>query len=56
MTRKHFEAIAATIKHADLSKAARARMAADMATTCAEHHRGGFYSFDRARFLAACGL
>ena len=56
MTKKHFEAIAATIKRANLSKAARARMAADMATTCAEQHRGGYYSFDRDRFMEACGV
>jgi len=57
MTRKHFEAIAATIKKAELSKAARKRLANDMATTCAEQHRGGgYYSFDRDRFLTACGV
>jgi uncharacterized protein YciW len=56
MTAKHFEAIAYTIKNAQLSGAARKRLANDMATTCAEQHRGGHYRFDRDRFLKACGV
>jgi len=56
MTAKNFNAIAYTIKNAQLSQAARKRLARDMATTCAEQHRGGHYSFDRERFLTACGV
>jgi len=56
MTKKHFEAIAATIKNAELSQAARKRIARDMATTCAEQHRGSYYSFDTEKFLTACGV
>ena len=51
MTRKHFEAIAQTIK-AIADAGERQRQAEAMANMCAQQNK----RFDRARFFAACGV
>lgn len=51
MTRKHFEAIAATIKSADMGSVERSKLARDMASTLKEMNP----NFDRSRFIEACG-
>jgi hypothetical protein len=56
MTRKEFVAIADTIANLQVSKAARKRIAEDFAATCAREHRGGYYQFDRDRFMVRCGV
>ena len=52
MTRKHFESIAAQIRHMTLGKATRRHVAESMADTCAMYNP----NFDRGKFLTACGL
>ena len=52
MTRKHFEAIAATIKNTKLSKPGRLALAHNMADTLA----GANPRFNRTLFLEACGI
>jgi hypothetical protein len=52
MTRKHFEAIAATIKNTKLSKPERLALAHSMADTFAEINP----RFKKHLFIAACGI
>jgi hypothetical protein len=52
MTRKHFEAIAATIKETKLSSMDRVVFSNRMADTLAETNP----RFNRALFLEACGV
>ena len=52
MTRKHFEAIAATIKETKLSTMDRVVFSNRIADTLAETNP----RFDRALFLKACGI
>jgi hypothetical protein len=52
MTRKHFAAIAATIKYLNVTDDVRQHVAEEMASTCASFNG----NFDRGRFLAACNV
>ena len=52
MTRKHFEAIAATIKNTKLSKPERLALVHSMADTFAEINP----RFKKHLFIAACGI
>lgn len=50
MTRKHFEAIACTVRNSAVDDAARATIARELAVTLSRFNSG----FDRERFIAAC--
>lgn len=52
MTRKHFSAIAKAIASASIDAPARKAIARELAAICATTNP----NFDRARFLAACGV
>lgn len=52
MTRKHFIALAATVKGADMTAEARRALAESHADMCAASNP----HFDRTRFLEACGV
>ena len=52
MSRKHFIAIAETIKFSQVDAAAKKQMATDLAKTLA----GTNPAFNRERFLDACGV
>jgi hypothetical protein len=52
MTRKHFSAMAKAIAKAPITNEARKALARELAAICATTNP----NFDRARFLAACGV
>ena len=52
MTRKHFEAIALTIKDMQVGEITRKKIALEFAGMCRLQNR----NFNEARFLKACGI
>jgi len=52
MTRKHFEAIAETIRNSNIGDDATAQIAYDLANTLERFNP----NFDKHRFLKACGV
>lgn len=52
MTRKHFEALAETIKYLDLSEQDKRHVAEHVGSVCMSFN----VEFDRERFYEACGV